>query len=183
MIGCSPRYVMCCGSTHCASLFYVWMIKCWCLTSSTKQLFVSMNNTNRSWNILNWNIRGINSKDKWLALRQKIDESDCNILCLQETKRETFDTAYIKNFFPSRLNKFAFLPFVGASGGLLVAWNGSQFSREVIAQNRFSLSIQFTSLLSNQSWILSNIYGPCDPQDKIEFINWFLNIHMPDDVD
>ena len=183
MIGCSPRYVMCCGSTHCASFFYVWMIKCWCLTSSTKQLCVPMNNTNRSWNILNWNIRGINSKDKWLALRQKIDESDCNILCLQETKRESFDTAYIKNFCPNRINKFAFLPSVGASGGLLVAWNGSQFSGEIIAQNRFSLSMQFTSLLSNQSWILSNIYGPCDPQDKMEFIHWFLNIHMPDDVD
>ena len=55
-----------------------------------------MNNTNRSWNILNWNIRGINSEDKWLALRQKIDESDCNILSLQETKREIFDAAYLK---------------------------------------------------------------------------------------
>jgi len=64
-----------------------------------------------------------------------------------------------------------------------VAWNGSQFSGEIIAQNRFSLSMQFTNLLSNQSWILSNIYGPCDPQDKLEFIHWFLNIHMPDDVD
>ena len=105
----------------------------------------------------------MNSEDKWLTLRQKIDESDCNISCLQETKRETFDTTYINNFCPSRLIKFAFLSSVGAFGGLLVAWNGSQFSGEVIAQNRFSLSIQFTSLLSNQSWILSNIYGPCDP--------------------
>ena len=59
-----------------------------------------MNSTNRSWNILNWNIRGMNSQDKLLALRQKIDESDCNILCLQETKRENFDAAYIKKFVP-----------------------------------------------------------------------------------
>ena len=66
-----------------------------------------MNNNNRNWNILNWNIRGMNSEDKWLALRQKIDESDCNILCLQETKRENFDAAYIKNFCPNRINKFA----------------------------------------------------------------------------
>ena len=55
-----------------------------------------MNNNNKNWNILNWNIRGMNSEDKCLALRQKIDESDCNIVCLQETKRETFDTAYLK---------------------------------------------------------------------------------------
>ena len=130
-----------------------------------------MNNQNRSWNILNWNIRGINSPDKWLALGQKNEESSCAILCLQETKREHLDAAYIRNFCPNRLNKFAFLPSIGASGGLLITWNGSLFEAEVIFQNRFSLSISFTSLLSNQSRILTNIYGPCEQAAKIEFIN------------
>ena len=108
-----------------------------------------MNNQNRNWNILNWNIRGINSPDQWLALGQKIEESACAILCLQETKREDFDATYIRNFCPNRLDKFAFLPSIGASGGLLINWNGSLFEGEVIFQNRFSLSIKFTSLLSN----------------------------------
>jgi exonuclease III len=44
-----------------------------------------------AWNILCWNIRGMNDKDKWDAIRNKIDESNANIFCLQETKRETFD--------------------------------------------------------------------------------------------
>ena len=115
--------MLCCGSGHYASFFPSWMmIKWWCLLSGTKSFFVSMNNNNRNWNILNWNIRGMNSEDKCLALRQKIDESDCNIVCLQETKRETFDTAYLKKFCPSRINNFAFLPSVGASGGFL--WPG-----------------------------------------------------------
>lgn len=64
-----------------------------------------------------------------------------------------------------------------------MAWNGSLFEGEVIFQNRFSLSIQFTSTLSDQSWILTNVYGPCVHEDKIEFIEWFANIHMPIDVD
>ena len=118
MIGCSTGYVMCCGSGRCASFFYVWMIKCWCLISGTKPSCVSMNNTNRSWNILNWNIRGINSKDKWLALRQKIDESDCNILCLQETKREIFDTTYLKKIaLPDLINlpSYPLLELLGVS--------------------------------------------------------------------
>uniref|UniRef100_A0A8R7QBN0 Endonuclease/exonuclease/phosphatase domain-containing protein n=1 Tax=Triticum urartu TaxID=4572 RepID=A0A8R7QBN0_TRIUA len=78
---------------------------------------------NTNWNILNWNIRGINSKDKWTAISNKIEESGCAILCLQETKKENFDASYIKNFCPRRINKFEFTPSVGASGGLLVAWN------------------------------------------------------------
>ena len=48
-------------------------------------------NNNRSWCILNWNIRGVNSPEKWLALKQKIEESATGIICLQETKREDFD--------------------------------------------------------------------------------------------
>lgn len=130
-----------------------------------------------------WNIRGLNAKAKWLALKQKIEESACSIVCLQETKRESFDLAYIRNFCPTRFNKFEYLPSIGASGGLLVGWNGALFTGEQIFQNRFSLSIQFTSHLSNQSWILTNIYGPCEHNDKAVFIDRFSNIHMPPDVD
>ena len=115
---------------------------------------------NRSWNILNWNIRGLNSPDKWLAIRQKIEESVAGVVCIQETKRENFDLAYIHNFCPQRLNKFEFLPSIGASGGILTAWNGSMFTRELLFQNKFSLSIQFTYNISTNKWILSNIYGP-----------------------
>lgn len=171
----SPAWVMCSSSL-------LW-VRGWFLANGSILPCFLMNTTNRSWNILNWNIRGINSEDKWLALGQKIEESACSILCLQETKREDFDTAYIRKFCPPRLNKFAFLPSIGASSGLLVAWNGSLFDGEVISQNRFSLSLQFTSLQSHQSWILSNIYGPCVHEDKLEFINWFYNIHMPVDTD
>jgi hypothetical protein len=37
-------------------------------------------NNRRTWNILNWNIRGLNAEDKQNAIRNKIEESDCSIL-------------------------------------------------------------------------------------------------------
>ena len=101
-------------------------------------------NNNRSWNILNWNVRGINSSDKWLAIRQKIKESAACIVCIQETKIEFFDLAYLHNFCPQRFNKFEFLPSIGASDGILTAWNGALFNGEMIFQNEFSLKAQFT---------------------------------------
>jgi exonuclease III len=66
---------------------------------------LSMNNT-KNWKIMNWNIRGVNSDKKWDALSNKIEESGCDIVCLQETKREHFDLKYIKNFCPKKFNKF-----------------------------------------------------------------------------
>jgi exonuclease III len=65
---------------------------------------------NRSWKILNWNLRGINSEKKWLALSSKIVESGCDIICLQETKRESFDLDYIKKFCPRKFNNLNFFP-------------------------------------------------------------------------
>lgn len=140
-------------------------------------------NNKRIWKILNWNIRGINSEKKWIALRNKIEESGCDIICLQETKREDFDSSYIKKFCPSKFTNFEFLPSRGASGGLITIWNGSLFSGHLSFLNEFSISISLTSLLSNESWILTNIYGPCLPEKKTEFLDWFGSIDMPDDLD
>jgi hypothetical protein len=62
------------------------------------------------------NIRGLNDKDKWDPIRNKIEESCANIFCLQETKREAIVLQFIQNFAPKIFDKFDFCPSVGASG-------------------------------------------------------------------
>jgi hypothetical protein len=59
---------------------------------------------NRSRNILNWNIGGVNSEDKCNAIKEKIKESNYAIFCIQETKRDHFDHSYIKKLAPKRFN-------------------------------------------------------------------------------
>ncbi len=81
-----------------------------------------MNGLHRNWNFLCWNVRGINSDAKWNAIRQKVEESACSLFCLQETKREVFDMAYVKKFCPRRFDKFAFAPSRGPRGDCL--WAG-----------------------------------------------------------
>ena len=70
---------------------------------------------------------------------------------------------------------------VGASGGLLVVWNESIFKGETLFKNSFSISVKFTSVHNGDSWILTNIYGPCQDEARAEFIDWFQNIVIPDD--
>jgi hypothetical protein len=96
-------------------------------------------------------LRGINSEKKWPALSSKIVESGCDIIYLQETKRESFDLDYIKKFCPRKFNKFEFLPSVGASGGLIIIWNGNLFKGDLTFQNEFSLSVKFTNNISADS--------------------------------
>lgn len=124
---------------------------------------------NRCWNILSWNVRGLNSQSKWDHICNKISESSASIVCLQETKRDMFDPSYISKFCPCHLNKFAFVPFVGASGGILTIWNDRLFHGDVVQENSFALSIKFHSTSSGSSFHLSNIYGPSAPLEKGSF--------------
>ena len=89
----------------------------------------------------------------------------------------------IYEIFVPPLDEFVFLPSVGVSGGSIIVWNSTIFSSTMIFQNAYAVSIEFTSLHSNVTWILTNIYAPCTPHGKREFLRWFKHIHMPDHID
>jgi hypothetical protein len=73
----------------------------------------------RKWRVLCWNVRGLNSENRQSEIRAKIDESECDIVCFQETKCENFDWRLIRKFCPKRFDNFVFSPSVGASGGVV----------------------------------------------------------------
>ena len=131
---------------------------------------------NRQWIILNWNLRGINSQIRWDAIRLKIEESNCNIICFQETKREDFDHSYIHNFCPRKFNKFAYVPSNGNSGGLLIIWNGALFEGSEVNHEKFQLTVRLRCKLSNETWYLTNIYGPTITEERALFTSWLNNL-------
>jgi hypothetical protein len=138
-------------------------------------------NLHRSLKILSHNIRGINSNIKWNSLRNNIMYTNCDIICIQETKKESFDDSYIRRFCNRSFDKFAFGPSIGASGGFLTIWKGSHFDAEVIDQNSFGHTICFRTKLTNQTWWLANIYAPCTPHRREEFLSWFSSLEINDD--
>lgn len=126
--------------------------------------------------ILFWNIRGINSQEKWDALRDKINESACQVLCLQETKREQFDHFYLKKFCPRGMDSYAYSPSIGASGGLLTIWNGSLFDGKVVQINSYAITVKLLCRLDNKCIHITNIYGPSNFSQKLAFITWLMNL-------
>lgn len=99
----------------------------------------------KSWNILCWNVRGLNYDKKWNSIREKIVESRCDVIYLQETKRESFDMQFIRNFCPPSFDSLAFLPSAGASGGVVTIWKSQLFQGHLIFSNEFGISVEFTS--------------------------------------
>ena len=128
-------------------------------------------------------MRGINSREKWNAIKNKVVDLSCDIVCFQETKKETFDTTFLKNVCPADFDIFEFLPSVGASGGIVTAWKSRLFSGQLIFSNEFAISVQLNSMLNDENLVLTNIYAPCNDEEKRAFINWFKHIQMPDEID
>ena len=94
--------------------------------------------------VLCWNVRGLNSEDRQRAVRAKIEESECAIVCLQETKCGFIDHRFIRKFCPKRFDNFVYAPSVGASGGILVLWNSAIFSGRLVETQSFGIIVEFT---------------------------------------
>jgi exonuclease III len=101
-------------------------------------------NQSRKWKLLNWNVRDINSRGKWSAIRDKVIDSACDIICFQETKKEEFDVNFLKNVFPPNFDKFEFLPSIGASRGIITAWKSALFNGQLAFNNEFSMTVEFS---------------------------------------
>jgi hypothetical protein len=135
----------------------------------------------RAWNVLCWNVRGVNDREKWDPIRNRIDESNANIFCLQETKRECFDLAFITKFSPKRFDKSNYCPSDGASGGILVCLAYNHFSSITLEKQSFAIKLAITSTHNLLSWTLVVVYGPCRQLARDLFVNWLHNLEIDDD--
>jgi hypothetical protein len=73
----------------------------------------------------------LNSDKHQRALRSKIEESQCSIIFIKETKCEVIDHKLIRKCCPERFDRFVYSPYGGASGGILVLWNSAVFSENL----------------------------------------------------
>lgn len=129
--------------------------------------------------MLCWNVRGLNSEARKLAVRAKIEESQCAVICLQETKCDFFDQRLIRKFYPRHFDNFVYSPSVGASEGILVLWNSAIFSGTLVETQRFGIVVNFTSAHNSQKWTLVNVYGPCQGPLRDDFVSWLYNLVIP----
>jgi hypothetical protein len=116
-------------------------------------------------------------------MKDKVFEIACVVACFQETKKEMLDLAFIKNVYPPWFDNIEFLPSIGASGVLLVAWKSSLFRGEFIFSNDYAMYVEFHSQHDSRSWLLTNVYAPLSVRRETSFSKMFKHIQMPEEVD
>jgi hypothetical protein len=159
-----------------------WLVSslCYALDLIFVKLFgeLMVNLSRRKWCILCWNVHGLNADNRQRAVRSKIDESECDIICLQETKCESFDWRLVRKFFPKHFDSFAYSPLVGTFGGIIVLWNFSIFLGVFMEMQRFGIIINFTSVHDNANWTLVSVYGPFQGLLRDHFVFWLYNLNI-----
>lgn len=111
-------------------------------------------------------------------MRVKIEESQCLIICLQETKCELFDQRFLRKFCPRRFDNFVYAPLVGASRGIIILWNSAMFSGSLVDIKAFGIIMNFTSTHNSQQWTLVNVYGPCQGPERDHFVHWLYHLNI-----
>jgi hypothetical protein len=117
---------------HLSKISFPFMLDRRCPHLAHTQSFSAQHIQNNS---RHWNVRGLNATNKWSAIRSKVKESNCDIICHQETKREFFYQKYLRNFCPPQLDNFDFIPSQGLSRGTIVIWKGARFLDHTISES------------------------------------------------
>lgn len=98
--------------------------------------------------ILIWNVRGLNSTARRDAVRLMVDSSRIDIVCLQETKMADISRGLILSMLGSEFdNNFCFLPSIGASGGVMVAWRNRLGAARASRVDSHCVSVQFPQIM------------------------------------
>ena len=65
------------------------------------------------------NVCGLNDRVRRVGVWSVVATITVSIVCLQETKKYSFDLSFIHKICPKSFDAFEFLPSLGASGGVI----------------------------------------------------------------
>ena len=115
--------------------------------------------------VISWNIRRINSPNKHIMLKKKIQQDKPFILMLQETKSNStsLDSIFSKLWKGSQS---IFVDSIGAFGGLTIVWNPLEVDLHNFSATRCSIIGNFHILGTVVHGRITNVYGPQLPTQK-----------------
>jgi exonuclease III len=130
-----------------------------------------MDSLNQPYNILSWNVRGLNNAVRQQEIKQVIISCRPDLVCTQESKMERIDAIVVRNTLgPDFDNNFAFLPAIGTKGGVSIAAKLSLLTLQNLVLTNHTVSVKVVDSRFNDEWMITGVYGPQGSLDKKMFI-------------
>ena len=117
-------------------------------------------------NILSYNIRGLGRGIKWASIRYLVGKQRIDLLCLQETKKESMDKAVCKALWGQSDFDWEWVPAVNTAGGLLCVWDNSNFRVDCRRVERGFIMLEGVWMAEGHKVVVVNIYAACDLASK-----------------
>lgn len=133
-------------------------------------------------NTLTWNVRGLNTAARCLAVHETLKSTTCHIACFQETKLQNVDNALASFLGGFRLNNFIFKPAQGTRGGIIVLWNDNTVQISEVQIGSFSLSTMVTIQNSGTAFLLTSVYNLSKRPQKTAFLQHLRALKPPPGV-
>lgn len=79
-------------------------------------------------NIITWNLRGLGRPAKRFLVKDFLCLHHAEVCCLQESKLEVVSQTLWREIGGSKLDQYVFAPAKGATGAMILGWNGASLS-------------------------------------------------------
>jgi len=116
--------------------------------------------------ILSYNVRGLGGHDKRNEVRRLVSEKSPFVFCIQESKFCVVHDFLVKAIWGNSPCSYSYQPSEGASGGLLTVWDTNIVDVWSTSSLNHALVIRGQILLTNQEFVIVNVYAPCDMAAK-----------------
>ncbi|KAK8644373.1 hypothetical protein V6N13_123682 [Hibiscus sabdariffa] len=118
--------------------------------------------------VLSWNVRGLGSSVKRMAIRKVLQKHSVELVFLLETKLEQISDELVKGIWWTDSFSFIASPSTGLSGGILVIWELGRFD---ICESRIDRNF----ILMSGDWRIESwkcdmvvIYAPCEVNAQLD---------------
>jgi hypothetical protein len=109
--------------------------------------------------ILSWNVRGLNEEKKRLRVRRLLSQWKVDIVCLQETKLEMITHGLVQSLWRCPYVEWSFVASFGASGEILLMWDGRAVLKVDVCQGNFVAACSFRNVDDGMEWAFAGVYG------------------------
>jgi exonuclease III len=128
-------------------------------------------NEGRMLNFLTWNVRGLNDQNKKNNVKKHIQLSKPHVIALQETKLSNVTSTTTREVVGGSYDMFLAIEAQGASGGMLLTWKSSMFTKLAHNQGIYTLSVDLANNSDDTIFRITTVYGPTQHSDRHTFFS------------
>lgn len=118
--------------------------------------------------VISWNVRGSGAASKRALVKDLLQKTDLDLVCLQETKKSEIDMSLVSSIWRTRHIGCLSLDAEDTTEGILLLWNEQKITVTNPVIGVFFITLFFRGIDGKEGWF-TGVYGPSSTRGRFEF--------------